>query len=197
MAMLSKQFAAWLERLREALILSGATNDRGSKAELARRTGIPPADLSRWRKKPEKANLTLDRFEEIARTVRPDLPLHLVLAEIEKSPAYVREPDSRRAEDGEIARLWRRLFENPMAATRIIYNLRDAEDLGLTELTTRVNRLIVNMGPHEAATHISALLHAYPDELQTTRLKRKRREMAKAYEAIGLTRALLEKLPDS
>lgn len=196
--MLSKNFAAWMDSLKKSLVVSGVTDgDRGAQQELSRRSGIPSADLSRWKKTPQKANVGLDRFESIARRIRPNLPLYQVMREIEALPEYVQEPDPVAADNERVAETWNGLFEdNPRIATQTLFNVRDAKTLGLLDLVNRTARLIIDMGPNAAASHVSALLHSYPEELPTKELKRRRTIMSKEYESIGVAKPIIRRITD-
>lgn len=188
---ISKNVVLWLGKLRDGLLLTGESKTRGVQTELERRTGLSQGELSAWLSEEEgesakAANWTLERFESVASRVRPGVPLHQVLREIEELPDYIREPSAVWSREQAIMATWRELFaDNSTLGERMIRNIMDANELGLVELMARVCRQIINDGPHDAAGPIAALLHSYPKELSTAVLTRRRRKMAREYEKIA------------
>lgn len=182
--MLSHKFAKWLERLAGDLVRAGETKEHGKYAGLASRIGVDKTQLSTW-KTDKRANVDLERLERIVRRARPKAPLHEVIREIELEADIVQPPSKLHRIEEQYIELWHRLFvAQPGRAERVAKNIIDSEDLGLTELMNHVVRLIIDLGPKEAAGEVATLLTTFQQE-KSAALTRKRRRMAADYKRIS------------
>jgi len=166
----------------------------GRQKDQIAETGLPNPTLTKLldkegkygRRKGVQGKVTLDHINHIAKARRvypSDVVLDIERVELEDA-GIPRRGTLEVMDQARIA--WEELFaSDPLRGKRVLKNLQHQEALGYTDLISEVVRLVIDLGPAEAAPVVNNLLHeAGKKSRETPKMRERRAAMAKEYRQI-------------